>query len=338
MTRLGIAGLGNIGRVHYEASRKVKDAQVVAVATSRPTEARSFLTPEVRIVTDYRSLLKLPNLDAVIISVPTFLHEPYVVEAAESGRHILCEKPFALHQATAQRMLDAAERSGVTLMVGQVLRFWPHYSRIKEMVGAGAVGTIRTVRAYRLASYPKPGGWFIDPQKSGGCLLDLQIHDVDFICWLLGFPERLQTVGLKSATGGWDHVLTTLYYPAAVASLEGSFFMPQGYPFTCGIRVVGDAGCLEYGFRVAGNVAEREHATGSLRFYTPNGLAKTLPVSDEDMYAVQLRYFVSCVESGRKPDLCPPQESCEVMGIMDRCLQSAESSQALAPEIARRTL
>lgn len=337
MIRLGIAGLGNIGRVHYEASRKVKNAQIVAVSTSRPSEARSFLAPEVRIVSDYKSLLELPGLDAVIICVPTFLHESYVIEAAECGRHILCEKPFALHQATAQRMLDAAERSGVILMVGQVLRFWPHYSRIKEMVGAGAVGTVRTIRAYRLASYPTRAEWFTDPQKSGGCLLDLQIHDIDFIYWLLGLPDRLQTVGLKSAKGSWDHVLTTLCYPAAVASLEGTFLMPQGYPFTCGIRVVGDAGCLEYEFRVAGNVAEREKATGSLRFYTPDGLAKTLPVSDEDMFAVQLRYFVGCVESGRKPELCPPQESCEVMGIMDRCLQSVESSRALAPKTAGRT-
>lgn len=337
MIRLGIAGLGNIGRVHYEASRKVKNGQIVAVSTSRPSEARSFVAPEVRIVSDYKSLLELPELDAVIICVPSFLHESYVIEAAECGRHILCEKPFALHQVTAQRMLEAADRSGVILMVGQVLRFWPQYSRIKEMVGAGVVGTVRTIGAYRLASYPSRAEWFTDPQKSGGCLLDLQIHDVDFVCWLLGLPERLQTVGLKSAKGSWDHVLTTLYYPAAVASLEGTFLMPRGYPFTCGIRVVGDSGCLEYGFRVAGNVAEREKATGSLRFYPADGLAQTPRVSDADMFAVQLRYFVDCIENDRKPDLCPPQQSCDVMGIMDRCLQSAESSQVLVPESVRHT-
>ncbi|MGH9469459.1 MAG: Gfo/Idh/MocA family protein, partial [Terriglobia bacterium] len=163
MVKLGIAGMGYIGRVHYEASRKISNGRVVAVATSRPGEARAFLPPEVCIFEDYERLLQDSGVDAVIIAAPTSLHERYTTQAAECGKHILCEKPLALNEAAARRILAAAERAGITLMAAQVLRFWPQYARIKQLVAEGAIGAIRAVDAWRLASYPPWGGWFRDP-------------------------------------------------------------------------------------------------------------------------------------------------------------------------------
>lgn len=330
MVRLGIAGMGAMGRIHYEASLKVRNARVVAVSTSRPQEARAFLPPEVAITRDYKDLLQNSGVDAVVIAVPTFLHEEYATEAAQRGRHILCEKPFAMDQAAARRMLDVAGRAGVILMIAQVLRFWPHYALIKAMVAEGRLGAIRAVDAYRLATYPGWGEWFRDPWKSGGARLDVQIHDADFIYWLLGLPKQIHAAGFKSTQGAWDHVVTTFRYPDVVASMEATFLMPAGWPFSCGIRVTGEAGCLEYDFRVAGNMAERGEATNRLLFYTPQAPTQTLVTSDEDMYVAQLRYFADCVESGRDPAQCPPGESYEVMGLMDHCLDSLERGQVVS--------
>ncbi|MGH9328239.1 MAG: Gfo/Idh/MocA family protein [Terriglobia bacterium] len=329
MVRLGIAGIGYMGRLHYEASLRNTNAHVTAVSTSRPEEARRFLPAEVRIYPSYKELLN-SGIDAVVIAVPTFLHEQYVAEAAECHRHILCEKPFALDQAASRRMLDAAGRAGVTLMIGQVLRFWPHYARIKELVAGGTLGAIRAVDAYRLASYPSWSRWFRDPRQSGGARLDVQVHDVDFIYWLMGSPKQVYAAGLKSSDGGWDHVQTTFRYPGAVANAEASFLMPAGWPFSCGIRVAGESGCLEYGFRVAGNIAERGETATRLLMYTPNAPACALTVDDEDMYAAQLRYFAECVERGQEPARCLPAESCEVMGLMDLCLESLERGQTVS--------
>ncbi|MGH9469934.1 MAG: Gfo/Idh/MocA family protein, partial [Terriglobia bacterium] len=188
---------------------------------------------------------------------------------------------------------------------------------------------IRAVDAWRLASYPPWGGWFRDPAMSGGARLDVQVHDADFVYWLLGPPQQVQAAGLKSAAGAWDHATTILRYPEALASIEATFLMPRDWPFTCGIRVTGEAGCLEYEFRVAGNVAERAEASSPLRLYAPGQPARAITVADEDMYAAQLRYFAECVERGRGPGLCPPQESCAVMRLMDRCLDSLETGRAV---------
>lgn len=83
-------------------------------------------------------------------------------------------------------------------MVAQVLRFWPQYVVIKRMIEQGKLGSVNVFDAHRLASYATWGDWFRDPTKSGGCLLDVQVHDLDYEYWLLGYPREVQTVGIKS--------------------------------------------------------------------------------------------------------------------------------------------
>lgn len=210
-------------------------------------------------------------------------------------------------------------------------RFWPQYARIKQLVSEGAIGSLRAASVYRLAHYPAWSEWFRDPQKSGGCLLDLQVHDVDFVYWLAGFPREVRTTGIRSATGSWDHAVTTLGYADATANIESTYLMPDSWPFSCGIRVVGATGCLEYTFRVAGNVEQREQATDKLVLYGADGAITELKVEPEDMYVAQLRYFTACVEKREAPAICPPEESHDVMRIMTACQQSVESGRPVNP-------
>ena len=230
MLRVGIIGMGYIGRTHYGALHHIPDTEVAAVADleGRDSQGISRFT---RVLHLARNVSTCP-LDAVIVAVPTFLHAECVVEAAKAGCDIMCEKPVALDAASAERMLEAAERQGVILMVGQVLRFWPHYRRIKELVDAGALGAIRSITAYRLSKFPPWSSWFADPQKSGGCLLDLQVHDVDFVHWILGHPELVRTSAIRSEAGSWDHVWTSLGYGERAVYIEASYLMPASWPFS----------------------------------------------------------------------------------------------------------
>jgi predicted dehydrogenase len=207
-------------------------------------------------------------------------------------------------------------------MIAHVLRFWPPYVRIKQLVGEGAIGSVQAVAAYRLTKYPPWGDWFRDPRKSGGALLDLQVHDADFIYWLLGSPEEVYAAGIQSDTESWDQVTAVLRYSNVVATMESTYLMPEAWPFTCGIRVSGSRGCLEYLFRVGGNFEQRELAKSSLLMYTNGGGVSEPEVSKEDMYVVQLRYFVECVAGKQPPSMCPPKETLEVMRIMGACQQS----------------
>ena len=123
MINLGIAGTGYIGQVHLDASRQIPGVQVLAVATQEPEKIRE--TFQGQIYSSYVDLIQDDHLDAVLIALPTDLHEKAVVLAAECGRHILCEKAMALDAASARRMLDAARAHNCIFMVAHVLRFWP---------------------------------------------------------------------------------------------------------------------------------------------------------------------------------------------------------------------
>lgn len=137
----------------------------------------------------------------------------------------------------------------------------------------------------------------------------------------------MYAVGIKSSRGAWDHVVTSLTYQDAVAVTEASYLMPETWPFTAGIRVVGSEGSLEYIFRVAGNIEERASASNMLTLYTfQNGVSRP-EVSEEDAFVAQLQYFTRCIAQKERPAVCPPQESYEVMRLMTLCRKSADRGQ-----------
>jgi len=328
MVKIGIAGMGYIGRIHYEASRMVPGIRVVAAASSQAEHIRKSY-PELQVTSSYQQLFRDDRLDAIIICVPTFLHETFASEAVANGRHVLCEKPFALDASSAARILAAAREAGVVFMVSQVLRFWPQYVRIRQLINEGTLGQVCAASAYRLAKYPPWSEWFRDPQKSGGCLLDLQVHDLDFIFWILGRPRNIQSFGLQSSNGCWDHVHTILTYGDAIASVESSYIMPGSWPLAAGIRVVGSAAAVEYTFRSAGDVATRTESTEQALLYCADGRVEELAVDHEDMFVAQLRHFAECIENRATPMVCPCDESYDVMTLLSASQQSADTGKAV---------
>jgi predicted dehydrogenase len=331
VVNLGIVGMGFIGRIHLEASRKVPEACLLAVSTRRPEEIRTTY-PGLQAYTHYADLIRDNRLDAVVVCAPSDLHEQVTITAVECGRDVLCEKPMGLDATSAHRMHEAARARGRILMVAQILRFWPQYARIKELVDAGEIGAIRSIRAYRLNKYPDWAPWFRDPARSGGCLLDLQVHDIDFVHWVLGHPRSVYTVGIQSPNQGWDHVHTTLTYPGAQASIEASYLMPQAWPFSTGIHILGTEGAIEYTFRSGTTLEARDQAAHCFRLYKNDGTVSEPTASPEDMFAAQLSYFVRRVADRRPPNLCPAEETCQVMRVMTASRQSADSGRIIALE------
>ena len=331
--RLGLIGLGHIARTHLAAAAALSSVQIVAATRSRSAAATLAEYPHLRLFDAADALLDDPDLDGVIVCVPTFAHQEVVTAAARAGKHILCEKPIALDEAGAEHIVDAARKAGVTLMIGQVLRFWPEYVRLRELVQQGTIGDVRAVSAWRLAEYPPWSDWFRDPRKSGGCLLDLHIHDIDFLYSLCGLPKSVYARGIQSGSGSWDHVNSSLDFDQSTASVEGTYLMPPGWPFRMGLRVVGSMGALEFNWSVAGNVGERTAALRGLTHYPHDGAPTAVLVENKDAYAEQLQYFAGQVESGLEPDRCPPLEAIVVMRIMAACRASIESGRPI--ELAR---
>jgi predicted dehydrogenase len=330
--RLGIAGMGYVGRVHFEAARKIPAIEVIAVASRDVDRARKSC-PGVAVSPSWEDLLRNHSLDAVVICLPTFLHEAAVVEAARLGLHVLCEKPMSLNADSAQRMLGSARSAGIVFMVAQLLRFWPQYAALRKMVADGELGRLHSISAYRLAKPPEWSEWFRDPAKSGGCLLDLQVHDLDFLFWTLGMPRSLQTFAVGARAGEIEHIHTVLTFAEdQVATIESSYLMPASWPFSCGIRLVGSEAAFEYRFVSQDDIAGRAESSQSALFFPDQGPARAMETAPQDMFVAQLQHFLDCVQDPGKPLIAPPHQSNEVMRLLDASRWSARSGQPVLLE------
>ncbi len=330
MIRMGLLGAGFMGSTHAAIYDRLSDSELVAVG-----DANRALADELagkygaRAYYDIEALLAADDIDAVDVCLPTFLHERCVVGAAQAGKHVLCEKPVALSLEQVDNMMAAVERAGVSAMVGQVIRFWPEYVAIRDLLTSGALGEPRAITASRLSAPPAWGNWFKDPKLSGGAVLDLHVHDLDFVYWLLGMPETVYAVGLQGEMGAWDHVTTSLAYPGSIAVVEGSFLMPEGFPFQMLFRLFGSEATVEYRFRVLGQVGERAQAERELQLYRPGKPAESIPTADKDAYFNELEYFVSCLAAGRQPEIATLPEAREVLRVALSARQSLETGETV---------
>ena len=182
---IGIIGTGRIGRLHAEnLTRRIPEARVVAVADSfteaAETCAHDFGIPAAH--GDPGKIMTDPDVDAILICSSTDTHARMIVEAAEAGKHIFCEKPIDFDLQKIDRALKAVNKAGVKLQVGFNRRFDPNFRHASEMVSTGKVGTPHLLRISSRDPEPPP----LDYVKvSGGIFLDMTIHDFDMARYLL---------------------------------------------------------------------------------------------------------------------------------------------------------
>lgn len=298
--RIGILGSGFMGTTHARAFAKQPDVQIVAVS-SRTQDKADKLAREVgaRATTDDMSIVNDPSIDAISITLPTHLHPEYTVAALHAGKHVLLEKPFGLTDDDCDPMMAAESASGKYLMLAHVLRFWPEYEALVELVHGGKLGKPLAAIATRLSVVPGWADWFTDPALSGGALLDLMIHDFDALNWVLGTPKSVYARGHEAAPDLWNHVHAMVDYGSAHAFAEGSEMMPKDYPFSCGLKVLCEGGAVEFSFK-AGGVSVEMGGGSQLVVYEP-GRAYVPEVPAGDAYERQTAYFVESVRNNQPP-------------------------------------
>lgn len=141
-------------------------------------------------------ILTNPEIDAVIVATPNYLHKEHVLAAAAAGKHIFCEKPFALNVEDAKQMVAACQKAGVMLMVGHIMHFYSGIRRVKEMIEAGKLGRLMSMHVERTGWEHQQVqiSWKKMQDKSGGHLFH-HIHEIDIAQWLMGKPVKLYGVG-----------------------------------------------------------------------------------------------------------------------------------------------
>lgn len=306
MLRVAIAGAGFMGSTHAPRWAAQDGVRVVAVHSRSQARAEALAHPlGASATTDLEALLSA-DADVVDICLPTNLHCQLALRAFDAGRHVVCEKPIALTPGEGGRMVDAARASGRLLLVAHVVRFWPEYARLREMVAGGVIGRPTSAIAHRLQEGP---GAVPDAaarrQVNGGPVVDLQIHDDDFLAWLFGVPTQV------AAWGTERHVFTATAHPGGVTGMaEAACDLPAGYPFTSAIRVRGEQGVLEYVFR-SGGVRPDEAGGGvsALTLHRPGAAPEVVAVPQADPYTEQIAHFTRCLTACASSPVVSPEGS-----------------------------
>lgn len=324
MKKIGVVGLGFIGKTHLEAYQHLENAEVKAIYARKGGDDEGVATTY-PFVKEYEDLLNDKDIDIVDICLPTFLHEEYILKAAKAGKHIICEKPLTLSVDSAHRILKEVNKNQVRLFVGNVLRFWPEYERIKSYSESDQLKDIVLVHAKRLGQVPAWSDWFQFPKKSGGALFDLHIHDIDFVSYLLGKVEMVYAVGTKNSYGAWDHVMTTLTFQnESKAFVEASQKMPKGYPFTMSFRAQTSQSVLDFHLEAGENIEHITHRDYHFWYYTHQ---KKVPIilDSSDAFQKELSYFVNCIEKGEENQVIPNEDVLYTLQLLEAIERSLET-------------
>jgi predicted dehydrogenase len=316
--KIAVVGLGFMGSTHARALQQVPGASLSAVVSSDPLKLSGDLSAvggnlggaqekldftQVRKYRDFRAALEDPEIDALDICLPSDQHFSAAQAALRSGKHVLVEKPLALDGNSADRLIVEARSAGRVLMTGHVLRFISEYRNLAKVLKDGRLGPVRASFFRRRCGAPVWSRWLTDPARSGGAVMDLLIHDIDFCLHLFGKPELVSAVGHTDLSRGIDWIEARLIYKLRYKEvgpvvISGGWHHPKSYPFQMEFTVVSDGGTLE--FRSGG---------GPLSLFDASGSSERFDEDGNDPFVEELKYFVECARNLRQPALCPPGES-----------------------------
>ncbi|MBP1988502.1 Gfo/Idh/MocA family protein [Paenibacillus eucommiae] len=325
MIKVGLIGLGSMGHVHLDTYLRLEREgfPVKLVAICDIDEQKFKGKTQESNVADLSTVHDLSNIhtytdpelfyqeemDMVDIALPTYLHDVFTIRALNQGLHVLCEKPIALDADKGAAMVKAAEAAGKNLMIGHCLRFWPEYEYLKDVVDSGKYGKVKAATFYRGGNAPlwSYENWMLQVDKSGGALVDLHIHDVDMIQWLLGKPEAVSAL----CSERYDIVSAHFRYSdGAIIHAHADLSLP------------GETG-FEMSFRVHLDTATLMFQAGQLTVYPADGPAWIYEHPGDSGYYREIKYFAERLQNGEAVTTSRPEDSLLTLQIVEAERQSS---------------
>ncbi len=300
-TGWGLIGASTIAAEHMvSAIRAQTGHDVVAVASGSSQRAHAFGTQHaiVGVYDSVQALLADPKVHAVYISSTNDLHHAQVLAAAAAGKHVLCEKPLALNIADALAMVAACREARVVMATNHHLRNAATHRKIRELVQAGVIGKPLFARVFHAVYLPAHlQGWRLDkPQAGGGVILDITVHDIDTLRFILG-AEPIEATGMTQSTGlasqGLeDGVMAVLRFNnGVVAQLHDAFTVKHA---ATGIEIHGEQGSI------VGRDVMTQQPVGELLLRTAAG-EQAVPVAHENLYARGVAAFCAAMQGTGVP-------------------------------------
>lgn len=315
-----------MAQVHALRYGAIDGVEVAAVASpSYPDEFASSYARGAAVYDDAAEMYDDADLDAVDVCTPTHTHRSLVEGAAERGLDVLCEKPLERTMADAEAVADAADEHGITLLPGHTIRFFPEYEKARNQVKDGQLGSLGTVRALRQSPFADKNSWFLDDDKSGGVLLDLAIHDFDFLRWTVGEVERV--FARRRQWGANEYALATLRFEnGTVGHVDARWPHQPDLPFVTEFELAGEDGLIEFDSEDVNPIEVFSPGADEEPDQDPIDMPLT-----KDPYRLELEHFVDCVRGDAAPEITVA-DGLEAMRISLAALESAERGEPVAPE------
>jgi predicted dehydrogenase len=272
---LGIIGTGNRGRLLARSAHRMEGVNMIAAAdpyADNLQKCKSELHDGLRTMSDYHELLAMNDVEGVIIATPNATHTAVALDVLAAGKPIYLEKPMATTIGDCERIMEAARRTGVPLMVGLQLRYSGVYRKVKELIDQGAIGQVRMIwcKEFRIPFNPGAGEWRLSQEASGGSLVEKNCHHFDLFNWFAqSKPVKVAAFGGGNVVykGGEivDNAWTILEYENGVrANLGLCLFHKSKHDLEIG--VIGDEGMIESFFKRSEIVVHRHGEKQPQRF------------------------------------------------------------------------
>jgi predicted dehydrogenase len=334
IVRVGLIGAGFVSDIHAHAFRHhVQRAELVAVASRTREKAERFAAAHgiPHAYGDYRELLARGDIDLVTVAIPNDLHCDAVCQAAEAGKHVICEKPLCRTLEEADRMIATCARHGRHLFYAEELLFAPKYRRAKQLVDEGALGTPFLVKQWEEHDGPhEPWFWDVD-RSGGGVVFDMGCHSIEYARWVFGKPKvtsvsaTMGTFVHRDKTRGEDHSIVIVEYEGGRLGLaENSWAKGGGVDDRA--EIYGSGGHTR---------ADLLHGT-ALRTYSQTGYGYAVEKSGGTVgwsstmveevwnygFPQEMQHFVDCV-LGREKPIETGEDGREVLKIILAAYDSA---------------
>lgn len=302
--KIGMLGAGMIARTHAEMYAQMPDVELVALALHQSEEFKALhaICPQ---VSTYNSLQNFfqSGIQLVDICLPTFLHKQYVQASLEQGFPVICEKPLCRTINEADELIEISQKYRPQVYVAHVIRFWPEYVYLKKTLQDQHLGAFKSLTMGRYTSLPdwSVNNWLLKAPLSGGTPLDLQIHDVDFVLSILGYPEQVEVTFRKNNFHCWTKYT---YPPDLTVLMEAGNDLPKSFGFEMQYQAIFEQGFLRFSSKQSPTLYEYTDQGE----YAVNLMAEKPPESGQHLpagnaYYVELAHFIECAQKNIPSDV-----------------------------------
>ena len=336
---IGVIGLG-IGRYHVARYLQCPTANIVAVADQDGELARRIAGENniPFVYKDYKKLLEREDINAVSVCLPNFLHALVTIQALESGKHVLCEKPMARTSDEAEQMIKVANKTGRKLMVGMSYRFRKDIQFLRKLIQEGELGEIYYAHVSWLRRQGMPvvdfppdadmgrGTWFIKKNEAGGgVLMDVGVHMLDLVWWVMGNPKISAVCGFTSDRIGKRRVseFSVDDFTAAFIRVDKSAYISLEVSWVANTE-------QKHSIELLGTRGGAKLPPLTIYTVKHNEPVDIIPQIDPgDMYLGEINNFLDAILED-KPMMSPPEDELEIMKALEAIYASAEKGKEIS--------